>query len=115
GPERGDLDAALGSSAEARLKVRPRKPFLRGSPTRLPFEVMADPEGAVRQPPAHPMASDPNRRAVSGAFLQKPIISRTTVAIAALVAAALIGAIVLALKQPKSKQTFASAGPADPP
>lgn len=110
-----ELDVALGSSAEARLKVRTRKPFLRGSPTRLPFEVMADPEGAVRQPPAHPMASDPNRPAVSGAFLQKPIISRTTVAIAALVAAALIGAIVLALKQPKSKQTFASAGPADPP
>jgi hypothetical protein len=110
-----ELDVALGASAEARLKVRTRKPFLRGSPTRLPFEVVADPEGVVSQPPAHPMASDPKRPTVSGAFLQKPIISRTTVAIATLVAAALIGAIVLALKQPKSKQTFASEGPPDPP
>jgi hypothetical protein len=110
-----EVDVTLGSSAEARLKVRTRKPFLRGSPARLPFEVVADPEGAVHQPPAHPMASDPKRPAVSGAFLQKPIISRITVAIAALVVAALIGAIVLALKQPKSKQTFASEGPPDPP
>jgi hypothetical protein len=111
-----ELDVPLGASAQARLKVRTRKPYLRGSQTRLPFEVVAEPEGVERQqPPAHPMISDPNRPVVSGALQQKPILSRMTVTIATLVAVALVGAIILALKQPKPKQTFESAGPPDPP
>lgn len=110
-----ELDLALGASAQARLAVRTRKPFLRGSPVRLPFEVVGEQDGVADQGPQQPMVSDPRRPAVNGALMQKPILSRLTVAVAAIAAVAVVGAIILALKQPKSTPTFESEGPPDPP
>jgi hypothetical protein len=63
-----------------RLKVRPRKPFLRGTPVRLPFTVTGEPPGsAARSWPRGPTAlapPDPSRPVLEGAVEQRPVISR---------------------------------------
>jgi hypothetical protein len=50
-----EVELALGASAQARLSVRTRKPFLRGSPVRLPFEVVGEQDGVDPQRPPQPM------------------------------------------------------------
>ena len=37
----------VGGTATARLRVRPRKPFLRGAPVHRPFQVVGEPAGSV--------------------------------------------------------------------
>lgn len=103
----GEINVPLGGSATARLTVRTRKPFLRGTLTRLPFEVVGEPDEPRpfgRPEPSVP--GDPRRPVLAAAFTQKPIVGRTTVAIAALVIAALVGAVVLALKRPAGTPTI---------
>ena len=121
------VDVPLGASATARIKVRTRKPVLRGSTNRLPFKVTGEPDppppvGAPVTPGA-----DPGRPVVDGAFTQKPILTRAVVTAAAVVGAALIGVLVFALTRggPETKPigdgvtvpakptlTAAAAGPA---
>lgn len=94
------VDVPLGGTATARLKVRTRKPVLRGAPTRLPFQVACEPDPPV--PVAGPVSpyADPTRPVVDGALNQKPILSRMTVSAGALGALAVVAALVFALTRP---------------
>ena len=110
-----EIELPLGGKAEARLTVRTRKPFLRGQQTRLPFEVAGVQDGVPQKQPAHPMVSDSSRPVVNGAFMQKPIIGKAVAVLVALAVVAVAGAVVLALKQPKSGPSFGGPGSPDPP
>jgi hypothetical protein len=93
------LDLPLGASASARLTARTRKPFLRGTPARLPFEVVGEQDGAGPGPPPQvQLPNDPKRPVLSGALLQRPIVGRATVAVAGVAALVAAGAVVLALR-----------------
>ncbi len=91
------VEIPLGGTATARLKVRTRKPMLRGTTTRLPFQVVGEPDPPVPVTgPVTPYA-DPSRPVVDGALNQKPILSRMTVSVGVLSVAAVVAAIVFAL------------------
>jgi hypothetical protein len=92
------LDLPLGSTRGAKLKVRARKPFVRGTPQRRQFRVVGRPVGAGMLEPAagpspQPYAYDPSTPGVDGAFEQKSIIGRglLPLAVIAIAAAATIG------------------------
>ena len=44
------LSVPVGGSASAKLRVRPRKPFIRGAAVRRPFQVVGESAGSVRRP-----------------------------------------------------------------
>jgi Fibronectin type III domain len=89
----------LGGTVAANVKVRTRKPFLRGTPVRLPFQVVGEPLGSgLPGGAAQPGPPDGQRQVLDGALLQKPIIGRLVVAVAALAAAALVAAVVLGVR-----------------
>jgi hypothetical protein len=91
------VEVPLGGTATARLKVRTRKPMLRGTTTRLPFQVVGEPDPPVPVTgPVTPYA-DPSRPVVDGALNQKPILSRMTVSVGVLSLAAVVAAIVFAV------------------
>ena len=98
------LAVPVGGTATARLRVRPRKPFLRGAPVHRPFQVVGEsagsgpPPGAPRSAAARAGVSEPGRPVVDGAVLQRPILSAGVVVLAGLLAAAVAGLIVLAMK-----------------
>jgi hypothetical protein len=92
------LDLPLGVSRSARVKVRARKPFFRGTPLRRTFRVVGRPLEAGRFDPApgpspQPYGYDPTQPAVDGAFEQKAIVGRGLVPllVLAVVAAGAIG------------------------
>lgn len=89
----------LGGTAEVRLRVRTRKPFLRGSPVRIPFEVTGEPLGGARSSPDAPEASPPERQEIAGVLMQKPIISKWVVTATALVVAALVVLLLIKRQQ----------------
>ncbi len=91
------VDIPLGGEVTARLKVRTRHPQLRGAMTRLPFQVVCEPEVTAAAGPA-PVGSTPSRPVVDGAFNQKPILSRLVVAVVGLALLAGIGGAALALR-----------------
>jgi hypothetical protein len=111
------VDVPLGGSATAALTARTRKPFLRGTPVRLPFEVVAEPDqpGPAAAPPTMSVQGDPRRPVLNGAMTQKPILSRVTVAVAALGAVAVAGAVLLAVKAPKPQPAALVSSLPDPP
>ena len=88
----------MGGSATARLRVRPRDPFLRGSPVHLPFQVRGEQPGSgvpagPRSAAARAGVPDPTQPALDAAMQQLPILTRgVIVALAALILA--IGATV---------------------
>jgi hypothetical protein len=85
------VELPLGGSATVRVSVRTRKPFLRGSPVRLPFQIVAErADAGPETKPALPYA-DPSRPVVDGAFNQKPILSAAVVALLGLVLVAGLG------------------------
>lgn len=94
------VEIPLGGTATARLKVRTRKPMLRGTTTRLPFQVVGEPDPPVQVtgPVTGPITpyADPSRPVVDGALNQKPILSRMTVSVGLLSLAAVVAAIVFA-------------------
>ena len=92
------LDLPLGTTRAARVKVRARKPFFRGTPLRRAFRVVGRPVGAGMLEPApgpgpQQYGYDPTQPSVDGAFEQKPIVGRGVlpIAVVALVAAGAIG------------------------
>lgn len=90
------VEIPLGGTVTARLKVRTRKPMLRGTTTRLPFQVVGEPDPPVPvSGPVTPYA-DPSRPVADGALNQKPILSRMTVSVGLLSVAAVVAAIVFA-------------------
>jgi hypothetical protein len=109
------VEVPLGTTATARLKVRTRKPVLRGTPTRLPFQVVGEPDPPAPVPgPVSPF-SDPSRPVVDGAFMQKPILSRVVVAVAAIAALLLIAGTAFALTRPGSTESQEASGAPEPP
>ncbi len=111
------VDLPLGGTATAMVWVRTKKPFLRGSPVRLPFSVTGEPEGAApQQGPALPYGGTPDRPSVDGALNQKPIISRGAVTLAVLALLAVAGGVAwIVTRPPPAQATFQELGPPDPP
>ncbi len=108
------VEVPLGGEVTARLKVRTRHPVLRGTPQRLPFQVVCAPDQPEQPIGQHPTMSTPERPVVDGAFNQKPILTPMVVAVASLVAVAAIAGIAYALL--KSDPTTAEeAKPPDAP
>jgi hypothetical protein len=111
------VDVPLGGKASARVKVRVRNPFLRGSMVRLPFQVRAEPDigrgGPADSGPPRP--GDPTRPVLDGALAQRAIIGRGSVAVAGLLALAVAGGLAFALKSPAKPTTFESEGPPPAP
>jgi hypothetical protein len=92
------VELPVGRSAVAAVRVRSRRPFLRGTPVRLPFRVVAEPDPPGSEPPAPtPVASDPHRPVLDGALDQRPVLTKGTVALGALGALVLAAAGVVAV------------------
>jgi len=105
------LEVPLGSSGQARLKVKTRDPFLRGTPVRLPFQVVGEPDPPEQRTGPQLGLADPKRAAVDGAFTQQPILSRFVVVAATLLVVALAGLTALSLfKDDDKRPTFEEAG-----
>ena len=99
------LDLPVGSSAVAAVRVRSRRPFLRGTPVRLPFRVVAEPDRPTRVPTANPAVSDPGRPVLDGALNQKPVLTRGTVALGALGVLAAAAAVVIGVTATPEPET----------
>ena len=108
------VEVPLGGEVTARLKVRTRHPVLRGTPQRLPFQVVCEPDPPPQIVGQHPTMSTPERPVVDGAFNQKPILTRAVVAVAGLVAVAAIAGIAYALLR-SDPTTAEEAKPPDAP
>jgi hypothetical protein len=94
-----ELAVPMGGRASTRIRVRPRRPFLRGTPVRRPFQVLADPGGPSRPPGAAARSgvSEPGRPLLDAAFQQIPVFSRGVVVALVLVLVAGIAGIVSAI------------------
>ena len=108
------IEVPLGGEATARLKVRTRHPVLRGTPQRLPFQVVCAPDQPEQPIGQHPAMSTPERPVVDGAFNQKPILTRAVVAVAGLVAVAAIAGVAYALTRSDSSPSEADKPPDAP-
>lgn len=99
------VSVPVGGVATARLRVRPRKPFLRGAPVHRPFQVTgesaggAPPPGAPRPPAARAGLPDPHRPVLDGAIQHLPILSRGVVVLAGLLAAAIAGLVLAGMQR----------------
>jgi hypothetical protein len=96
----------VGGSAGARLRVRARKPFLRGTPVHRAFQVIGEsgtgpPPGTPRSAMARAGVPDPGRPVLDGAMQQQPILSRALVMLAGLLVAALVALIAVVLQTAK--------------
>jgi hypothetical protein len=114
GPE--TLDLPLGVTGHAQLRVRTLKPFLRGAQVRLPFQVVAepDPDDAPTGPPS--LIPNPQRATLDGAFVQRAIVSKLTVAIATVLTLAVAGLIAYAVTRGSAaNQDSRSQGPPETP
>jgi hypothetical protein len=116
-----------GGTATVRLSARTKHPMLRGTPTRLPFQVIGERlDAAAGPPPAAGMGyGDPGRPVVDAALNQKPILSKGVIALLALVLAGIIALIAYLIMRgpiqdeplaprgapPKPQLTAATAGP----
>ncbi|MFZ1284845.1 MAG: fibronectin type III domain-containing protein [Propionicimonas sp.] len=99
------ISLAPGGRATVRVSARARRPFLRGTPTRLPFEVVGERLDAQPGPPPPGLGyGDPSRPVVSGAFTQKPILSAGLAWLLSLVLAAVVGLGIYLYAQPEPKE-----------
>lgn len=99
------VDLPIGSTSTVRMTVRTRKPFLRGTQTRLPFQVVGEPADVPDGPrPATPYG-DPSRPVVDGALNQKPILTRTFVSVVALALVAAVAGGVYAFTRDEPAAT----------
>jgi hypothetical protein len=96
------VELPLGGAATVRVSVRTRRPFLRGNPVRLPFQIVAERADAGPQSAPPLPYADPSRPVVDGALNQKPILSKAVVALLSLLLAALLGlgAYLIFLREP---------------
>lgn len=100
------VDVPLGGSVSARVRVRTRRPRLRGQVARLPFTIAGEQVSPMVHPSPVSTAADPGRFVVDGAFSQKAILSRLVVAGAALalVGALAVGGIAFTRRAPEPPQ-----------
>lgn len=101
------LELPVGSEATARLWVRGRRPFLRGSPVRVPFSVVGEQEGRTAATSAVSTAglATADRPAVDGALNQRPILSRGVVTLAAAALLLGVGGIAWGVTRPLAPGT----------
>jgi hypothetical protein len=107
-----------GGTATVRLSARTKHPKLRGTPVRLPFQVLGERlDAAAGPPPAAGMAyGDPSRPVVDAAFNQKPILSKGVIVFLALLLAGILALVAYFLTRPPIQpETLAPRGaPAKP-
>ena len=114
GPE--TLDLPLGVTGHAQLRVRTLKPFLRGAQVRLPFHVIAQPEQAPVSTGPPSLIPNPERATLDGAFVQRSILSKLTVAIAAVAVIAVAGLAAFTLTRGSAaEQAGLAQGPLQKP
>ena len=86
-----------GWQATVRLSARTKRPFLRGTPVRIPFQVIGEPlDGGAQPPPAVPYG-DPSRPVIDAALNQKPILSRGLLTLLVLLVAGVVGVVAFAV------------------
>ena len=99
-----------GGQATVRLSARTKHPFLRGTPVRLPFQVVGERlDGGTQPPPAVPYG-DPSRPVVDAALSQKPILSNGLLTLLVLLLAGLIALVAFARDPDGPARTLARAG-----
>ena len=104
------VEVPLGGSATARVRVRTRRPQLRGQPARLPFSIVGEPDPPSPVSAGPTPASDAGRPVVDGSFTQKPILSRLVVSASALVLVAAVAGTIFAITRPAAGPTVAEFG-----
>lgn len=107
------VDLPPGGKATVRMTVRTKHPFLRGTPVRLPFQVVGERlDAAAGPPPAGGLGyGDPGRPVVDAALSQKPIVSKGLLTLLTALVVALVGLVVyLRLQPPTDAETLASRG-----
>lgn len=91
------VDLPPGGQATVRLSARTKRPFLRGTAVRIPFQVIGEPlDGGTQPPPAVPYG-DPSRPVIDAALNQKPILSRGLLTLLVLLVAGLAALVAFAL------------------
>ena len=107
------VEVPLGGTAIARLWAKTKAPTLRGTPTRVPFTVTGERQGAPPpQAPPTPYGVTLDRPTVDGAFNQKPILTKGTVMVGLLALLLVVGAAVWVWKHPATQtSTFQELGP----
>jgi hypothetical protein len=91
------VDLPPGGQATVRLSARTKRPLLRGTPVRIPFQVIGEPlDGGGQPPPAVPYG-DPSRPVIDAALNQKPILSRGLVTLLALLVAGVVALVAFAV------------------
>lgn len=87
------VDLPPGGQTTVRLSARSKRPFLRGTPVRVPFQVIGEPlDGGSQPPPAVPYG-DPSRPVIDAALNQQPILSRGVITLVTLLLVG-VGALV---------------------
>lgn len=113
------VELPVGASAPVRVKVRTRKPQLRGARARLPFTVRAEPADGVaasQVPQPVPGIPSPDTATVDGAFTQKPILTTGVVLGAGLLLVGVAGLTAYGLMQRGDRPpTFEELGVPDTP
>jgi hypothetical protein len=104
-------NSAPSGLATIRLSARTKRPFLRGNPVRVPFQVIGEPvDGGTQPPPATPYG-DPSRPVVDAALNQKPILSKGVLTALVLLVAGVAALVAFVLTRPPSAaETLASRG-----
>ena len=105
------VDLPPGGQATVRLSARIKRPVLRGSPARIPFQVIGEPLDGDAQPPPSTPYGDPSRPVIDAAINQKPILSRGVLSALALLVVGIIALAAFVLTRPPSAaETLASRG-----
>ena len=98
------VSVPVGGSATARLRVRPRNPFMRGQPVHRPFQVVGEsagaepPPGVPRSVAARAGVPDPGRPVLDGGIQHLPILSKGVIVLAGLLVAAIAGLVVAGMR-----------------
>ncbi len=91
------VDLPPGGQASVRLSARTKRPFLRGTAVRIPFQVIGEPlDGGGQPPPAVPYG-DPSRPVIDAALNQKPILSRGLLTLLVLLVAGVVALVAFAV------------------
>jgi hypothetical protein len=91
------VDLPPGGQATVRLSARTKRPFLRGTPVRVPFQVIGEPLDDGGQPPPTVPYGDPSRPVIDAALNQKPILSRGVLTLLVLLVAGAVALVAFAL------------------
>ncbi len=105
------VELPMGATTTVSMTVRTRRPFLRGTPVRLPFQVTGEPVDAPPGPRGGPAYGDPTRPVVDGALTQKPILSTGFVAALALLLVVAVAGFAYAWTRTPASTSLEQLGP----